>query len=496
MDFNKVAFGATLVAALLALTWLGPIASAKDLNVTHEESAAEIEELNQPPTISMPANISIYHGHSYIFTANASDPDGDPMRFTWYWGDGRSTVTASPSATHMYNIGTYMLQVYADDLTGLEGHNVSATTWVMAHCITPPAAVTVAVILQTFYYVDQVLTFTGSAQDASGEPMQFEFFFGDGASTIVNNCATAPNAVVTNSATHVFAAAGTYGYYMSATDGLSTTSSSVCPITVYLNHTPTMVPQTLKKANQGVTISFAATATDLDGDPLRYTWNFGDGSALVVSRTTTHRYVNPGYYNFTAYVDDLTGIPGHNISSTAMASIAFNLTLVAGWNFESIPMMGYGYKASTLGLSTGDMILPWDYYFRNHYAYIKGITPESYDFAILPGHGYWVWVGASRALHLFGYVPLENQTIDLDIPAGVGWFPVGLNSLKTWHASDIPGMYSNPGTVTMVVLHEESQKTYRTWLAGVPSLNDFLIMPGTAFWIWTSAPGGILSYAP
>ncbi len=495
---SKVAFSAMLVSLVLALTGFVPIILAEDLNVISKGPAAEVDESNQPPTISLPTNMTIFHGRLYSFTANASDPDGDSLRFTWDWGDERSTVTAAPTATHMYNVGTYMLQVYADDLTGRDGHNVSATTWIKAVCLTPPYAVSDAVNAQTFYYVGQTLTFTGSARDSGGDAMQFDFVFGDGTDVVVNNGATAADVLVTNTAMHVFTNAGTYGYYMTATDGLDTTSSTMGAITVYLNHPPVMPPQTLKMVYQGATVSFSASATDLDGDPLRYTWDFGDGSALVVSRTTTHVFDNAGYYNFTVFVDDQTGIPGHNISSTAQISVAFNLQLSAGWNFVSIPLMGYGYKASTLGLSTGDVVLPWDWYKnKSHLAYIKGISPEANNFNMLPGFGYWIWVAASKNLHLYGYVPTTTQTIPVlaNYPGG-GWFPVGLNSLKTWHASDIPDMYAGPGTITMVVVYDKTSHAYKSWLVDMPSFNDFLIAPGVGFWIWVTDSGGTLSYAP
>jgi type 1 glutamine amidotransferase len=55
-----------------------------------------------------------------------------------------------------------------------------------------------------------------------------------------------------------------------------------------------------------LTVSFAAVATDADGDALTYSWNFGDGSTST-SQNPTHTYQQLGYYNPTLTVTDGKG---------------------------------------------------------------------------------------------------------------------------------------------------------------------------------------------
>jgi ABC-type oligopeptide transport system substrate-binding subunit len=470
--------------------------------------------LNVPPVISIAPNKVVLRNALTTFTATASDGNGEALRFTWYWGDGPGgnpagppTVTTVPSAAHTYTTAgkTYTLQVHADDLTGLPGHNVTATEAVKCvNAATPPVSVTDSVAPHAYCYVGQTLTFTGSAQDPAGDAMQFDFVFGDGTDAIVNNPATAPSTTVTNSSAHIYNSAGTFAAYMSATDGLSTTSSTSISITVTLNHTPTMPPQTPKSTNQGMSLSFSASATDLDNDPLRYTWNFGDGTPLVVSRTTTHTYVKAGYYNFTVFVDDLTGIPGHNVSSTAQASIAFNLTLAVGWNFVSVPLVGFGYKASTLpGLAFGDVIASWSSATQSYdHNYIKGISPSGADFNIAPNSAYWVWVAVAKVIHPFGSVPTTARSFSFTVPLSGGWIALGLNSLKTtWHAVNItgqttptviPAFYSGTGAITLVAKYNAG--AYTTFIRNTP-LNNFLLVPGVGYWCWATASGTI-TYIP
>ena len=50
-------------------------------------------------------------------------------------------------------------------------------------------------------------------------------------------------------------------------------------------------------------------SVDPDGDPLQYSWDFGDGSAPVVGYSVTHAFVSPGIYTVTLTASDgsLTG---------------------------------------------------------------------------------------------------------------------------------------------------------------------------------------------
>ena len=82
--------------------------------------------MNHAPTISVGDRADVDAKMEETFTVTASDVDStDSLRFTWIWGDGLVTVTDVPTADHTYNTkGTYTLTVWADDLTGLEAHNV------------------------------------------------------------------------------------------------------------------------------------------------------------------------------------------------------------------------------------------------------------------------------------------------------------------------------------------------------------------------------------
>ncbi len=83
---------------------------------------------NLPPSLSVPDFDPIAPKTETEFHVYASDPDGDQLMFVWDWGDGTSTETYEPFATHSYNRGgTYVINVMVTDLTGLSGHEVRDT---------------------------------------------------------------------------------------------------------------------------------------------------------------------------------------------------------------------------------------------------------------------------------------------------------------------------------------------------------------------------------
>ena len=54
-------------------------------------------------------------------------------------------------------------------------------------------------------------------------------------------------------------------------------------------------------------VHFQARATDPDGDPLTYRWNFGDGSPIQTEEHTHHSYAEPGTYTASLQVSDGRG---------------------------------------------------------------------------------------------------------------------------------------------------------------------------------------------
>jgi hypothetical protein len=257
------------------------------------------------------------------------------------------------------------------------------------------------------------------------------------------------------------------------------------------NSPPELVPLTELLGVAGASLEFAATATDPDNDALTCTWNFGDGSPLTVGNPVTHTYALAGRYNYSVHVDDSNG---HEVSSYAYAWAAFQLYLGwTGWDLITVPLAGWGYRASTLPLDLGDVIVHYDHSTGTQTSYTFGISPPFKDFPILPHEGYWLHTTRAKTLNVYGYVPTEMQKAAISIPPTGGWIVFGFLGLTTHKASQIPGMYS--GGVTVVAYYDHANMRILTWVVGGPPFRDFSIPPGMGIFIWVNS-SGVLSYNP
>lgn len=172
----------------------------------------------------------------------------------------------------------------------------------------------------------------------------------------------------------------------------------------------------------------------------------------------------------------------------------YSLDLVQGWNFVSIPLVIRGYRASTLGLLFGDVVVGWNPALgRSDQVYIVGISPQIYDFDILPDTGYEIYSSSSRKLNLIGTAPAGVQTKEVTVPERGGCIALGLLGFNsTRRASDVPGMYSVPGGVSAVIAFDAVTKKYVCYYPAVP-FSDFSLTVGQGLWVWCEA-SGVLSY--
>jgi hypothetical protein len=193
---------------------------------------------------------------------------------------------------------------------------------------------------------------------------------------------------------------------------------------------------------------------------------------------------------FVTYEDDKRG--DYDVYLSA-GDVPFILDLGSGWNFISLPRIGYGYNASTLGLTTGDTVAQWNPDTQTYKSYVVGVPVN--DFSILPNTGYWINVpSGTRTLTLFGSFPTTYQSRTITVPSGGGWATVGFSLLDTSrHAKDIPSMFSVPGSITTIASYNQTTQTYTSWVSVIPDLNNFALLPGQAYWIMCRS-SGVLNY--
>ncbi|HXK37283.1 MAG TPA: PKD domain-containing protein, partial [Candidatus Paceibacterota bacterium] len=299
---------------------------------------------NRQPTVSVPAYPYVGWKINTAFTVTANDLDGDALRYTFLWGDGDRTVTSTPSATHAYQQkSSFTLTVYADDLTGIAGHNASGQN--TANVVTPvpvQPGISVFSASATTVEVGQAITFTGTASDGNGGVLKltFQYTGTPNAYDVRTSGSLVAGELYSQTTSHSYASPGTKSVSLYVLDDTGN-NVTITPITLTIvvpNQPPIVTPLSPYSGVTGTTITFTGDAYDPDNADLRYTWNFGDGSAMKVGISVGYAYTKPGTWTVTLYVDDLTGLAGHNVSAVTTATIGWRLVLSVGWNLVSLPM--------------------------------------------------------------------------------------------------------------------------------------------------------------
>jgi len=231
--------------------------------------------------------------------------------------------------------------------------------------------------------------------------------------------------------------------------------------------------------NTGV---WAQTTTDPDyGFYELYTFVFGylfvPGDLYNVTATKGSQIgwneVPAGYEEWFLWIDVVLSPP----------KVSFALSLVPGWNLISLPLIGTGATASTLGLSYGDFVIGrFNTSTQVHDEfYAVGLSPPFKDFPLRPSLGYYIHVRVAEVLNITGWVPTTRQSIDIVVPPSGGWALLGFASLKPRHASEVPGMFIG-GKASIVIGFSEASQLYHPYLPALP-FTDFVIYPGHGFWV-------------
>jgi len=443
--------------------------------------------VNSPPTITVPAYPEVVQSVATLFSVNASDVNGDTLRFTWLWGDGGMSVTTTPSAVHTYTQKkTRTLTVYADDLTGEGGHNVSGSNSVTVAPLNAEPTIVNFTASPVSALSGEPVTFTGSAMCANGGSLRFTFSFGDMSYGIVNTGSLYGLEVATVTVAHAYSTTGTVLAGLAVlSPQLLNVSSAPIMIEVSGSEDPPLVsPPEPVTGVAGQSVAFSADAFDPDDPVLRYTWDFGDGSVLHVGNPVEHTYQIPGNFTYTVHVDDLSGVPGHNVSATSWAKIGFRLILQEGWNLISIPLERTFY-AGSLGLSSGDLVVQYNSATMAYVTYVVGMPLN--NFTMVKGQGYWIYSATQKSITLYGDHPTGTQTITVDVPAGGGWALLGFCWAAGVPASQFTTRVAVTGGSVMQIVRYNPwpYEVYQTYVVGMP-LNSFTMVSGEAYWLWVT----------
>jgi PKD repeat protein len=214
----------------------------------------------------------------------SSDPDGDPITYSWDFGDGSSGTGATP--THTYATGgVFTVTLTVND--GCTSSQCSTTADINAPPICDAAGPYTG-------NVGQAVSFDGTgSSDPDGTIATYAWNFGDGGT----GTGATPS--------HTYATGGLFTVTLTVTDNDG--ASSNCETTADINTPPICDADGPYSGTVGQPVSFDGTgSSDPDGTIVAYVWNFGDGSTGT-GATPTHTYATGGVFTVSLMVTDNDG---------------------------------------------------------------------------------------------------------------------------------------------------------------------------------------------
>ncbi len=189
----------------------------------------------------------------------SSDPNGDPLTYSWNWGDG-TLDTAGVNGSHTYaTAGTRTVTLTVSDGQLLHATTRDAVTTAPPSNLPPDRGVHHQLCGPCVHHRRR------GSSDPDNDPLTYTWNWGDG---------TPDTAGVNGS--HTYATAGTRTVTLTVSDGQLQHSTTQSAVTTAPNQAPVAV-FTISCEGRACTTD-ASGSSDPDNNPLTYTWNWGDGT--------------------------------------------------------------------------------------------------------------------------------------------------------------------------------------------------------------------------
>jgi|CXWL01.1.fsa_nt_gi ELWxxDGT repeat protein len=275
-------------------SWSGACAgqgAVCSLTITDDVSTQAVFVLrNHPPVANAAGPYSGVRNQPISFSGAAStDPEPDTLTYAWDFGDG-SPAGSGVAPTHAYaTMGTFTVTLIVNDGTT---NSTAATSTVTISNQAP-----VANAGGPYSGVrDQAVAFSGAAStDPDDDALTYSWDFGDGSPA---GSGVAP--------THAYASTGTFTVTLTVNDGTTNSTAATSTVTIS-NQAPAANAGGPYSGVRNQAIAFSgAGSTDLDGDALTYSWDFGDGTPAGSGVAPTHVYESTGTFTVTLTVNDGT----------------------------------------------------------------------------------------------------------------------------------------------------------------------------------------------
>ena len=224
---------------------------------------------NQPPSVAFTVSCPTYTTCQFNSAPGTTDPEGDAIRYSWTFGDTGTSTSAAPSRTYAAP-GTYTVVLTATDVWGKFATATQQVTMTEPAGNSGPTAV---IASATCTALTCVMSSTGTVDPEGHTIKGYSWNWGDG--TALSTGA---------SPSHTYAMPGTYTITMTATDSWNRAGAPVTREVTMTepagNQGPTAVIPAPTCTATNTTCAFTSTGTaDPEGHtPLRYSWNWGDGT--------------------------------------------------------------------------------------------------------------------------------------------------------------------------------------------------------------------------
>lgn len=346
------------------------------------------------------------------FTAQSSDPEGDPLTWTFNYSDGVVEVfhtgytargqNVIVNATHSFALpGHYDVNISVSDALvpyQVGSHNLTASYPITVVANAPPSVSSVIEVNPTVPLINGTLGYVNAsvsieANDPDGDVLTVTWNLGGG--DIRTNVSAGGKDTYKFIQVMTFYDAGLYDISVTVTDGhaghevvlngtVNVTSNNLPPTILAFNHEPYAIGGF---AQPNETVKFLIVLTDKERNAIDFKMDFGDGSAPVymnltnysstgnITITLSHQYVKRG--NFTVVLvitDNKIGLFNHTITTSLPVEVSlFVKPLVISWNW-------WDYTSLGLFLMIPVLLVVWALYMRRQRQHIEdeGMTYEEW----------------------------------------------------------------------------------------------------------------------
>lgn len=249
--------------------------------------------VNAQPVAQAGPDLRVAPDETVRFDARSSfDRDGPLAGYRWEFDDLQTPLDAAVVERAWPVPGVYTARLVVQDSSGVANSTAQDTVTI---AVNHRPVAEAGPLIDT----DRLLVTldAGASSDADGDALIYLWDFGDGSPLMAGE-----------KVSHVFPRAGRYPVTLRVDDGAGLSNSGALDATtVIINAAPLANAGGNQEVCSGQSVLFDASAsTDEDGDLLRYSWDFGDGTgSSVVNPTKT--YEMPGTYPVTLKVEDESG---------------------------------------------------------------------------------------------------------------------------------------------------------------------------------------------